>query len=112
MMRPDDNETYLDIKLLSNYLQIKVSTLYAWAAQKKIPSVKINGLIRFQKKEIDAWLETLRKEESKTPKIHFKDKRCDIDSLIAAAKKEVYNSSRGETRPKSAQGKEDLHGAV
>jgi len=107
MSPSEENKTpYFDIKTLSDYLQIKVSTLYAWSAQNKIPSIKIHGVIRFHKEEIDAWLEGFVQKKSETAPLNFKERTCDIDSLIARAKREVYNGSHGETRPRSAQRKE------
>jgi len=97
---------YFDIKTLSNYLQIKISTLYAWSAQNKISSIKIHGVIRFRKEEIDAWLENFGQKKPETALPKFREGKCDIDSLIARAKREVYNGSHGETRSKSAQRKE------
>ncbi len=103
---------YFDIKALSDYLQIKVSTLYAWSAQNKIPSIKIHGVIRFRKDEIAAWLESFQRNESESKFMKFKERDSDIDSLIARAKREVYNGSCKETTLKSAQRKEKKDGAV
>ena len=55
-------DKYMDIKELSQYLTIKQATLYAWAAQEKIPRVKIHGLLRFRRDEIDQWVEGFRKQ--------------------------------------------------
>lgn len=85
----------LCIKDLSQYLQIKPSTLYAWASQGRIPHVKIHGLIRFNKDEIDAWLESFRKEKIELPSIKPQGKHQDIDSLIERVKREVYNHPYG-----------------
>ena len=101
-----NKSSYFDIKALSDYLQIKVSTLYAWSAQGKIPSIKIRGVVRFRKDEIDAWLEGFRKKEPQSQTIMLNYKKCDIDALIARAKREVYNGICGETRPKSSPKKE------
>lgn len=98
---------YLNIKEVSHYLKIKPSTLYAWVAHDKIPSIKIHGLIRFKKEELDVWLESFKRNRHKTPSVNLSPKEeKDIDMLIAKAKLEVYNSDRGETRPKSAQREE------
>lgn len=107
-----ENPTYFDVKALSKYLNIKVSTLYAWASRNKLPHIKIHGLIRFHKEDIDSWVESFRNNRE-PPFILFQNKdRKDIDSLIENAKREVYNSDHGETRPKSAQRKEKENGAV
>ena len=99
---------------LSEYLHIKPATLYAWAARGKIPCVKIHGLIRFRRDEIEQWLETFRKQQPKPPLKPRNHRRAlDIDRLIASAKREVYTAHRGETRPRSSLiGKEDTDGAV
>lgn len=104
---------YLTVTQVSHHLQIKPSTIYAWVAQGRIPFVKIHGVIRFRQEEIDLWVASFQKEREKIPSLDFSKKnQRDIDLLIARTKQEVYNSSRGETKPKSAQGKEDVHGAV
>lgn len=107
------NKMYLDIKELSGYLKIKPSTLYAWVARRKIPSIKIHGLIRFEKGAIDVWLEAFKKnEQKKVPSIHLPVKdQPTIDEFIEKAKREVYNLNRRETRPRSAQEKEKDDGA-
>ncbi len=58
---------YLTIKDVSNWLQVKPSTLYAWAAQGKIPSVKMNGLVRFEQEALRRWLE--RPQEDQAPQL-------------------------------------------
>jgi excisionase family DNA binding protein len=105
---------YLTPQQISHYLQIKISTIYAWVAQGKIPFIKIHGVIRFQKDEIDCWVETFRK---KIPQLPFplqlkKQTHQDINAVIARAKQGVYNAIRGETKPESAQRKEIKDGAV
>ena len=103
---------YLDVKELSRYLNIKPSTLYAWASKGKLPSLKVHGLVRFNKEEIDAWLAGFR-QERKSPAIPLPaDNDQDIDLHIARAMREAYNGPRGETRPKSAPRKEAKRGAV
>jgi excisionase family DNA binding protein len=48
----------LTVQELAQQLHIKAATLYAWAAQGKIPSLKLHGLLRFRQDEIDQWLES------------------------------------------------------
>ncbi len=105
---------YWDIRQLSAYLNVKPSTLYAWAAQGKIPCYKIHGLIRFRRDEIEQWLESFRKQGPKLlPKPRNRSTPLDIDRLIASAKREVHTGRRGETRPNSSPiRKEDADGAV
>ncbi|MGH7206628.1 MAG: helix-turn-helix domain-containing protein [Nitrospiraceae bacterium] len=91
--------SYLTVKELSESLHIKPATLYAWAAQGKIPCVKIHGLIRFRRDEIEQWLETLRNQRPNARgKPATRHKALDIDRLIASAKRNDYTST-WETRP-------------
>jgi len=43
--------SYWDVRELSVYLHVKPSTLYAWAGQRRIPCLKIHGLLRFRREE-------------------------------------------------------------
>jgi len=94
---------YIDVKELSHYLNIKPSTLYAWVHQGKIPHLKIHGLIRFQKEDIDRWTESFRRERIEKPfRMPKAQGKIAIDILIDRAKREVYNFHHGETRPISS----------
>ncbi len=46
---------YLDVKELSKLLKIKVSTVYAWVHQKKIPYRKHGRKLAFSVEEINSW---------------------------------------------------------
>jgi len=104
----------LTVKNLSQRLQIKPSTLYAWAEHGKIPCRKIHGLVRFDPTEIDRWLASFSPSQVRPPEI--RKRRTDhsnLDGLIARAKREVYTSSHGETRPRSSLiGKGEHDGAL
>ena len=41
---------------VAQWLRIRRSTTYAWASAKKIPSVKLNGAVRFIRADIERWL--------------------------------------------------------
>lgn len=102
----------LTIKDLSKTLQIKRSTLYAWVKQGKIPSLKLNGVVRFIPQEVSKWLETSRLAASPPVLALGTSHPVDIDALIARAKREAYTPAHGETRPKSSLiRKEDVDGA-
>ena len=94
----------LTIRDLSKQLQIKTSTLYAWAAQGKIPSRKIHGLLRFDAKEIQQWLASFDKAPIPAPSSLFASAsgKLDVDRLIARTKRDVYTPCHGETRPRSS----------
>jgi excisionase family DNA binding protein len=100
----------LTIRDLSNQLQIKAATLYAWAAQGKIPSRKIHGVLRFDSKEIQEWLASFSKGPFPSPSslLPGHTGNLDVDRLIARVKRDVYTPRHGETRPKSGLiGKEE-----
>lgn len=104
---------YWDVRTLSAYLNIKSCTLYAWAAQGRIPCLKIHGLVRFRKDEIDQWVESFRERPKATESPRMRASAFDIDRVIARAKRAAYNSPHGETRQRSSPiGKEAADGAV
>jgi excisionase family DNA binding protein len=105
----------LTIAQVSDLLHIKVSTLYAWVSQGKIPHVKIHGLIRFQSDEIQQWLVSFHTKKAKSLKLKGKKGRgvSHLDTIIVRAKEEAYNARYGETRQRSRPiRKEAADGAV
>ena len=55
-------EHLLTIDQLSDILQVKKNTLYSWVFSRKIPFVKIGGVLRFKEKAINNWIEGQEKE--------------------------------------------------
>ena len=100
----------LTIKDLAEQLRIKPSTLYAWASQSKIPCVRIHGLIRFRPEEIEGWLIGFAKNRPALP--DYKKRGGDIDEIIAAAKRAIYNPRHGETGPALSPRKGGVNGAL
>ena len=102
------------VKELADRLHIKPSTLYAWAAQGKIPCVKIHGLLRFRRDAIEQWVASFEQTASPCPSRPLRPPQYhELDPLIAAAKREVYTPRRGKTKPTSRPiGKEETDGAV
>ena len=90
--------TMLTVQQLSNLLNIKVSTLYGWVSQNKIPYVKIHGLIRFQVKDIDEWLLSFSKPQHAAPNFNVKKigKPEYLEGVIAQVKSQAYNPNRGK----------------
>jgi excisionase family DNA binding protein len=52
----------LTVKDISKLLRASPSTIYSWAEQGLIPSLKINGLLRFSESEITTWLRDCQKQ--------------------------------------------------
>jgi excisionase family DNA binding protein len=50
----------MNIDELADYLRLQKQTIYNWLHQKKISGIKVGGVWRFDKKEVDAWLRARR----------------------------------------------------
>jgi excisionase family DNA binding protein len=103
----------LTVREVSKLLQIKPSTLYAWAAQRRIPCFKLHGLVRFRREEIDQWLESCHAPSEVKAVQPIQRRAVDLSRVIARAKRAAYNSRHGEARHRSSPiGKEAADGAV
>lgn len=104
---------YLDIAALSERLEIKRSTLYAWAEQGMIPHLKLGRLLRFDPDEIEAWLQNHRRQRIQAPSSPRQRHATDnVDLLIAEAKRAVYTACHGKPDQDRATRKGDTHGSV
>src|SRR5262245_42251714 len=115
MQDAETNEPILwTVRELAKQLHIKPSTLYLWAMQGKIPALKIHGLVRFRREAVEQWMASFEQTASPRPTRPLRPIQYhELDSLIAAAKREVYTPRRGKTRPKSCPiTKEEMGGAV
>lgn len=91
----------LNIKDVAARLQMKDKTLYAWASQGKIPCIKLNGVLRFDEREIEHWLQKCHVPVGPLYTSSRSTRRgsaTSVDHLIENAKRAVY-TQRGETRP-------------
>jgi excisionase family DNA binding protein len=97
---------YWDIKDLSEYLKVKIKTLYAMLPD--IPHYRLGKLIRFRKQEIDSWMERKRNMApgQRNGSVNLKgrpSRRCDVDidgmvrKAIDQSKPEVYNPDHGKS---------------
>ena len=105
----------LTVKDLAARLQVKDKTVYAWASQGKIPSLRINGVLRFDAAEVEQWLQECHVSVG-PPHISVRHKRKrsahSVDSLIESATRAVY-TARGETRPVASPfRREEANGAL
>ncbi len=60
---------YVDIKAVSRYTSLPVKTLYEWAGQGKIPSIKIKRRVLFDLHEIDEVMASLKRTNNQEEKI-------------------------------------------
>ncbi len=52
----------MTVKDVANMLRVSLKTVYQWAESKLIPSFKLNGAVRFDMKDIEAWIQSCKKE--------------------------------------------------
>ncbi len=57
----DITKRYANIKEVSEYTSLPVKTLYEWAGQGKIPSIKIERRVLFDLNEIDKVMASLKR---------------------------------------------------
>jgi len=55
----------LDVDDLAKYLKLQKQTIYNWLNQRKISGMKIGGVWRFDKQEIDKWLKSQARKSKK-----------------------------------------------
>ena len=55
----------LDVDDLAKYLKLQKQTIYNWLNQRKISGMKIGGVWRFDKQEIDKWLKAQARKTKK-----------------------------------------------
>lgn len=51
----------MDIDELADYLRLKKQTIYNWLHKRKITGIKVGGVWRFERKEVDVWLKSMRR---------------------------------------------------
>jgi excisionase family DNA binding protein len=55
----------MDLEELADYLKLQKQTIYNWLHQGKISGIKVGGVWRFSRRDIEIWLRS-RKSVSKT----------------------------------------------
>jgi len=51
----------MDLDELADYLRLQKQTIYNWLHQGKISGIKVGGVWRFDRKDVDAWLRSKRR---------------------------------------------------
>ena len=59
----------LDVDDLAKYLKLQKQTIYNWLNQRKISGIKIGGVWRFDKAEIDKWLKSQARRAKKQKQV-------------------------------------------
>jgi len=66
----------LTLEEVATYLRLKPQTIYKWAQEKRIPSVKLGKEWRFRRSVIDRWLDDQMFGEG-SAFAHLRDDRAD-----------------------------------
>lgn len=56
----------MDLDELATYLRLQKQTIYNWLHKGKISGIKVGGVWRFDRREVDAWLKTKKSVLSKS----------------------------------------------
>ncbi len=51
----------IDIDELADYLKLKKQTIYNWLNQGKISGIKVGGVWRFDRRDIEVWLRSKKR---------------------------------------------------
>ncbi len=51
-----DSEELLVTSEVSRFLRVRISTVYAWTQAGKIPHLRLNGVLRFRRADLEQWL--------------------------------------------------------
>jgi excisionase family DNA binding protein len=62
-----EDDVIYDVKGLCDYLHVSNKWIYERTHLKEIPHLKVNGLLRFRKKDIDKWLNSFNVLAVSTP---------------------------------------------
>ncbi len=54
----------MDIEELASYLRLQRQTIYNWLHQGKISGIKVGGVWRFDKKDVDSWLRSQQRKST------------------------------------------------
>lgn len=57
-----ERKRYLTAKELAELLNVRPKTVYQWANLSRIPTVKLNGALRFDLADIMSWIEACKKQ--------------------------------------------------
>lgn len=54
----------MDVDELAKYLRLRRQTIYNWLHDKKISGIKVGGVWRFDRREVDNWLKSKHQKSS------------------------------------------------
>ncbi len=78
-------DKFLSVKQVADFLNCKQSSVYAWAKSGKLPAYKINGLLRFDLREIQDWIKKCKIQPNTPLRVSETLKKSNIDYVIKNA---------------------------
>ena len=63
---PWDEDRWLSVEQIADYLGINRDTVYKWIERKNMPSHKVGRLWKFKKGQIDDWIEAGRAGQARS----------------------------------------------
>lgn len=63
----DEDDMIFDVQGLAEYLKVSHKWIYERSQFKEIPHLKVKGLLRFRKRDIDKWLDSHNTPAIRTP---------------------------------------------
>ncbi|WKZ15476.1 MAG: helix-turn-helix domain-containing protein [Candidatus Jettenia caeni] len=75
---------YANIKEVSEYTSLPIKTLYDWASQRKIPSIKYGRRVLFDLEDIDKHLQSMKRDTDQPQNI--------VNKIIEECHGKDYNS--------------------
>ena len=55
----------MDVNDLAKYLKLQKQTIYNWLGAGKLSGIKVGGVWRFDRREIDRWLQSQKTKRSR-----------------------------------------------
>ncbi len=116
-------EKLLKVHEVASILSVKQSTVYQWASSGEIPHYRLGRVLRFKRKDIEAWIEGHRKEKTIDEQRKAREilrsiggRTHDIDSIIKKSIEDVkgnrYTSSLEKPGKNKGLGKEVEYGSL
>ncbi|MCC7212146.1 MAG: helix-turn-helix domain-containing protein [Candidatus Brocadia sp.] len=75
---------YADVKEVSEYTSLPIKTLYEWASQRKIPSIKLGRRVLFDLHDIDQIMTTQKRDVQQCDKT--------VSKIIGGIRENDYNA--------------------
>lgn len=85
-----DPSALLTVRDVSTWLRVHPKTVYGWAARQVIPTMKIQGALRFRREDLTAFMETCLVRETdglSQPQRTRQSHHPDVPAVVARVKR-------------------------